>query len=99
MSDLNELLKLKAEKKLTTEIDKWLSDIRKHPFFSAIEHELLVDGRDTLRLAMWSSSESFGVKIKQKYLNKYVKTETQSFMDKVETMQNEIDELRDQMSQ
>lgn len=98
MSDLNELLKLKAEKKLTSEIDKWLLELRTHKFFSSIEAEVLRDNSYNLRTALWSSSEVLGRKIKEKFLPDYVQKETTDFMEKVETMQNEIDELRNQIS-
>lgn len=104
MKDLNELLKIKAEKQLREEITKWLLSVTRHGFFPAIEGvQVVAPGFDkpmSLTDYLWHSYSKRGAdKIFDHFKNDYIQVTTQAFMDKVETMQNEINELRDQIPQ
>lgn len=104
MKDLNELFKIKAEKKLREEIVAYLRKITDNGFFKAMNDvRVIAPGFDepmALVDYLWHSYSKRGAdKIFDHFQNDYVEVTTQAFMDKVETMQNEIDELRDQIPQ
>jgi hypothetical protein len=99
MKDLNELLKIKAERQLQKEINAFILSIRDNRFFSSIETLNVCvndEEKETLRTFLWNGNRKAGKMILEDYLPEYIEKEAKDFMDKVDMFEQDIDELRNQ---
>ena len=98
MKDLNELLKQRAEEKLNLEIKKYLKDFRYHKFFGAFGFcpvNINEEGK-TENLSSFFENEyrTAGKLIRAAFLPEYIEKETKDFMEKVDAIESEIEDLK-----
>ncbi len=103
MEDVNTLqskLTKIAEKKLSKDVEDFLENIKKSPFFDLLEFVTIKkedNKQDNLRSALWNNSEYIGNLLISKSKDKYIERETQDFIKKVDNIQSQIDEVRDEL--
>lgn len=96
--NLNELLKQKASKKLDADIETYLKSIRENKLFDGINDKniRLEDNKvETVHYFFWNNATAAKF-IKEKFIDEYEAREAESFMQKVDGLQNELEELKNQ---
>lgn len=99
MDDLNQLIKNKATSRLQNEVSEYLNNFINHKFFDAISDfkvKITNDGKEderNIRGFLWSSNGLAFEKIISKFQPKYIERESKEFMDKVESLQQDVQEL------
>lgn len=97
MKDLTKLIEIKAEKQFKKELAAFINSIRGNQFFKSVEHleVTLPNGKkETLRLFFWSENHEAAKIIQEEHLPKYIESESFQFMQKVESLQEQIDDLK-----
>lgn len=98
LKDIQQLINERAEKKL----NKDLADLREylHTGFASNLLELgskisvEFDGRkENLRNALWSTDSPLFKLLKEAQLPKYIETETRGFINKIDAIREDVDEL------
>lgn len=104
-TDLTQLIKNKAEGKLHGEIQDYLNQLTNHKFFNAIS-EMTVniqegDKEEKRRLSgfLWPLNGAAFDMIRAKFMDKYIEQESIEFMDKVEKLQQDVEELLNNQQQ
>lgn len=96
--NLNEMLRQKAAKKLDEDIANYLQLIRENKLFKAFNNKIFrLDNNEaqTFHSFFWDNSTASKL-IKEKFIDEYEAIETTTFMQKVENLQNNIEDLRNQ---
>lgn len=99
MKDLTDLIKNKAASKLQNEINEYLRAFIDHKFFDAITDfkvKVMENGAESerdLRGFLWNYHGAAHDAIIEKFEDKYIEQESIEFMDKVESLQKDVQDL------
>lgn len=94
--DLNQLLKERAEKKLRSDINAYLNQIRENQFFRQLKSVNICtkeDKRESLWTWTWENSGEAFEMIMEKCLPQYIEDESKAFIEKVESIRQDVDNL------
>lgn len=94
--DLNELLKDKAENQLNEEIEKFISDFRAHKFFYTLSGLTIKLEKEEISLDrfIYPKSRQLIKTIKDDLLDDYIEEFSTEFIQKVESISQDLDELK-----
>ena len=100
MKDLQAIITEKAEKELKAEITDFINSFSNHPFFNAIKDESVFiskDKRESFHSFFWYTSTSeCHKKIFNANKDEYVARKSKEFVEKVDELRADLDELMEQ---
>lgn len=103
MKDIHKLIEEKAKAKLKTEIGKFISSIRENKLFSSVEGLKIIldtgeseekEERESLRSFFWDTEHNAAKIIMKKLLPLYIELESKNFMEKVEQLSVDVEDLK-----
>lgn len=101
MEDLQKIINKRAKKRLDDDIKEFKSYVRNSRCFQSISNAAITIPRkdkSPIATALGDLFSGFGpsvllTRIEEKLLPKYIEEESKAFIDKIESIQSEIDEL------
>ncbi len=102
MKDLQEIINAKAKARAKKQIMEFIQQIHNQPnllrvlndFKATIELDKKIIKNDDLRSIFWSLDNSFGKLLVEKLTEIYIPEESKNFVNKVNKMSKEFDELK-----
>jgi len=98
LKDIQQLINERAEHKLRSDLEKFRKYLHSELAMGLIDIgaqiSVEINGKkENLRNALWSTDSSIFKMLKEDQLPKYIESETKNFLNKVDSIREDVDEL------